>query len=71
VVHEDEIIQSLGEEIVSSPQLQQQNSKYVLALGLDVGTKRIGVAGCDRTGLIELRRLNAASLNGMLNKFAS
>jgi len=24
----------------------------VLALGLDVGTKRIGVAGCDRTGLI-------------------
>ncbi len=24
----------------------------VLALGLDVGRKRIGVAGCDRTGLI-------------------
>lgn len=24
----------------------------VLALGLDIGTKRIGVAGCDRTGLI-------------------
>jgi putative Holliday junction resolvase len=24
----------------------------VLALGLDVGKKRIGVAGCDRTGLI-------------------
>jgi putative holliday junction resolvase len=52
VVHEDEIVQSLGEEIISSPQLQWQNSKYVLALGLDVGTKRIGVAGCDRTGLI-------------------
>jgi putative holliday junction resolvase len=52
VVHEDEVVKSLGEEIVSSPQSQQQNSKYVLALGLDVGTKRIGVAGCDRTGLI-------------------
>lgn len=28
------------------------NSKYVSALGLDVGRKRIGVAGCDRLGLI-------------------
>lgn len=27
-------------------------SKYISALGLDVGRKRIGVAGCDRTGLI-------------------
>jgi putative holliday junction resolvase len=27
-------------------------SKYISALGLDVGSKRIGVAGCDRTGLI-------------------
>jgi putative Holliday junction resolvase len=26
--------------------------KYVSALGLDVGRKRIGVAGCDRSGLI-------------------
>ncbi len=26
--------------------------KYVSALGLDIGRKRIGVAGCDRTGLI-------------------
>jgi putative Holliday junction resolvase len=26
--------------------------KYISALGLDVGRKRIGVAGCDRTGLI-------------------
>jgi putative Holliday junction resolvase len=25
---------------------------FVSALGLDVGSKRIGVAGCDRTGLI-------------------
>ncbi|MBD2346628.1 Holliday junction resolvase RuvX [Anabaena subtropica] len=27
-------------------------SKYISALGLDVGRKRVGVAGCDRTGLI-------------------
>jgi putative Holliday junction resolvase len=27
-------------------------TKYISALGLDVGRKRIGVAGCDRTGLI-------------------
>lgn len=25
---------------------------YISALGLDVGKKRIGIAGCDRTGLI-------------------
>jgi len=25
---------------------------YISALGLDVGRKRVGVAGCDRTGLI-------------------
>ncbi|KPQ35894.1 MAG: putative holliday junction resolvase [Phormidesmis priestleyi Ana] len=28
------------------------NPKHVSALGLDLGAKRIGVAGCDRTGLI-------------------
>ncbi|WP_414578915.1 Holliday junction resolvase RuvX [Anabaena sp. CCY 9402-a] len=27
-------------------------TKYISALGLDVGSKRIGIAGCDRTGLI-------------------
>lgn len=27
-------------------------TKYISALGLDVGRKRIGIAGCDRTGLI-------------------
>jgi len=26
--------------------------QYISALGLDIGSKRIGVAGCDRTGLI-------------------
>ncbi|HLO87855.1 MAG TPA: Holliday junction resolvase RuvX [Nostocaceae cyanobacterium] len=32
--------------------ISEQQSKYISALGLDVGRKRIGVAGCDRTGLI-------------------
>ncbi|HLP88339.1 MAG TPA: Holliday junction resolvase RuvX [Nostocaceae cyanobacterium] len=32
--------------------ISQQQSKYISALGLDVGRKRIGVAGCDRLGLI-------------------
>lgn len=27
-------------------------NSFISALGLDVGSKRIGVAGCDRTGLI-------------------
>ncbi|WP_407890137.1 Holliday junction resolvase RuvX [Scytonema sp. NUACC26] len=36
------------QEIPKSPTPQ----RYVYALGLDVGSKRIGVAGCDRTGLI-------------------
>lgn len=31
---------------------KQESSSLVLALALDVGRKRIGVAGCDRTGLI-------------------
>lgn len=29
-----------------------KDAKYVSALALDVGRKRIGVAGCDKTGLI-------------------
>ncbi len=29
-----------------------EHTKYVSALALDVGRKRIGVAGCDKTGLI-------------------
>jgi putative Holliday junction resolvase len=31
---------------------QTQSKSFVSALGLDVGSKRIGVAGCDGTGLI-------------------
>ncbi|WP_035139636.1 Holliday junction resolvase RuvX [Fischerella sp. PCC 9605] len=34
------------------PNSQSPTPKCVSALGLDVGRKRIGVAGCDRTGLI-------------------
>ncbi|KAB8335814.1 Holliday junction resolvase RuvX [Scytonema tolypothrichoides VB-61278] len=37
----------------TTPPTDEKNSqKFVFALGLDVGRKRIGVAGCDRTGLI-------------------
>lgn len=31
---------------------QEQQKTFISALGLDVGSKRVGVAGCDRTGLI-------------------
>ncbi len=31
---------------------QEQAKPFISALGLDFGRKRIGVAGCDRTGLI-------------------
>ena len=34
------------------PPLSPSPPAPILALGLDVGSKRIGVAGCDRTGLI-------------------
>lgn len=46
------------EDEVSNAQISSQTPKnpnktfYVCALGLDVGSKRIGIAGCDRTGLI-------------------
>jgi len=32
--------------------IPQQAKPFISALGLDYGRKRIGVAGCDRTGLI-------------------
>lgn len=36
------------------PENEQNSSKknFISALGLDIGSKRIGVAGCDRLGLI-------------------
>ena len=46
------------EDEANSAQISSQTPKntnktfYVSALGLDVGSKRIGIAGCDRTGLI-------------------
>jgi putative holliday junction resolvase len=33
-------------------QLLKKPQKWISALGLDIGSKRIGVAGCDGTGLI-------------------
>lgn len=38
--------------IESEPSKQPQQRSDICALGLDIGRKRIGVAGCDRTGLI-------------------
>lgn len=35
-----------------APPAVSNQSKTISALGLDVGRKRIGVAGCDRSGLI-------------------
>lgn len=44
---------SQKEETGSERKIQQNSSSArISALGLDVGRKRIGVAGCDRTGLI-------------------
>jgi putative holliday junction resolvase len=45
---------SVGETDSSSvtSELPSIAKKYISALGLDVGRKRIGIAGCDRTGLI-------------------
>ncbi|WP_322745516.1 Holliday junction resolvase RuvX [Plectonema radiosum] len=42
------MVESEGREAPSSTKATSD----VLALGLDVGHKRIGIAGCDRTGLI-------------------
>jgi putative Holliday junction resolvase len=36
----------------ASPADKKQQQQFISALGLDVGRKRVGVAGCDRTGLI-------------------
>jgi putative holliday junction resolvase len=42
----------LNNILLSNSPLPTPKSKYISALGLDVGSKRIGIAGCDRTGLI-------------------
>ena len=45
------------EDRANAPEFSQtptntKQTSYISALGLDVGQKRIGIAGCDRTGLI-------------------
>lgn len=40
------------EENRLQPAPTEHKSRYISALGLDIGRKRIGVAGCDGTGLI-------------------
>lgn len=42
----------MAEEERSLMYSQNKQLPYISALGLDVGSKRVGVAGCDRTGLI-------------------
>lgn len=37
---------------LSTKSEKYQSKPFISALGLDVGSKRVGVAGCDRTGLI-------------------
>jgi putative Holliday junction resolvase len=50
-VIEDE--QCLGQgQSPKQPTITESKSTFVSALGLDIGSKRIGVAGCDGTGLI-------------------
>jgi putative Holliday junction resolvase len=36
----------------SAPTTENRSRPFISALGLDIGRKRIGVAGCDGTGLI-------------------
>ena len=49
---EDETNTQLNTQNLSSQTQKKTKQKYISALGLDVGSKRIGIAGCDRTGLI-------------------
>lgn len=42
----------VNDEISSQTPKNRNRTSYISALGLDVGRKRIGIAGCDRTGLI-------------------
>jgi putative holliday junction resolvase len=47
----------------------KDSGKMISALGLDLGSRRIGVAGCDRTGLIAagLTTLHRTSFESILN----
>jgi len=49
---EDQIIAQNLQNLSSQSPINTKATSYVSALGLDVGHKRVGIAGCDRTGLI-------------------
>ena len=51
---------------------QQQSKSFISALGVDVGSKRIGLAGCDGTGLIAtgITTIDASLLSKMWRKFS-
>lgn len=44
-----EVLSAAG---LDEPVVIKRQARHISALGLDVGKKRIGIAGCDRTGLI-------------------
>lgn len=44
--------QNLSSQTPTNNKTNNKRTFYISALGLDVGSKRIGIAGCDRTGLI-------------------
>ncbi len=51
------MIEQQGREDITAEMSSQtpsstKETSYISALGLDVGNKRVGIAGCDRTGLI-------------------
>jgi putative holliday junction resolvase len=47
-----QILEQGGQSLFSPVSEKKQQRELISALGLDVGRKRVGVAGCDRTGLI-------------------
>jgi len=51
-VNQEEREDEANAQISSQTPKHTKQTSYISALGLDVGRKRIGIAGCDRTGLI-------------------
>jgi putative Holliday junction resolvase len=47
-------VKCLTKEVKCSPLLLNLNKTVISALGLDIGQKRIGIAGCDGLGLIAI-----------------
>jgi len=52
LVPQEEREDEANAQISSQTSTKTKRASYISALGLDVGSKRIGIAGCDRTGLI-------------------